>query len=228
MKTIIGLVGVKQSGKSTTASIIKKYYPNAKETALADKLKDVCADVFGLSRECFDDQRYKEIPFKVFKIKKILELCDIIDVLALFGIRMTCDLEYKYREQGLINMELESPRHIAQIIGTQILRQAGDSDIHCRNVDLNGDFLTIGDVRFVNEFDYFYNKAGINFIPIYISRDSAEAQVTENSHISEREVFLFRDKCIRLDNNGTLEDLEINIKQILFEIWVEILKNGNL
>ncbi len=116
----------------------------------------------------------------------------------------------------MVDTMLESPRRIAQVIGTEILRATGDEDIHCKNMPLNESGVTIvSDIRFPNEFNYFNKLEGTLFIPIYIQRDEAEQYVTEDSHPSEKCVFEFAHKCISLHNNSDLHDLKINTLQLL-------------
>lgn len=212
MRTIIGLAGVKTSGKSTVANIIKEFVPNAKEAALADKLKDTCSEVFDISREYFDRQELKEVPFK--DGAKELTNGAIGAILESFGVYMSRrEIDSIY---NVVNMKLPTPRKIAQIIGTEVLRAAGDEDIHCKNVKLNENGVTIiSDLRFPNEFKYFNEKSNVKFIPLYIQRDEAEQYVTEDSHPSEKCVFEFNDKCIKIDNNGNLRDTERQIKNII-------------
>jgi len=213
MQTIIGIVGVKTSGKSTVAEMIQKHLPDGQvvELALADKLKNICAKTFDLPREAFDDQRYKEVPFSIFRMKKFLQEQNVFEILYEFGYDYN---SYKagIKSRGLLNMQMESPRHIAQIVGTQLLREIGDADIHCRNVSVGPAFTIISDIRFENEHRYF-KDAGYNFIPFYVHRKQAEDQVDlENGHASETSVFKFRDNCIKIENNGTLGDLENSVK----------------
>lgn len=212
MRTIIGLAGVKTSGKSTVANMIKEFVPNAKEAALADKLKDTCSEVFDISREYFDRQELKEVPFK--DGAKKLTNGAIGAILESFGVYMSRrEIDSIY---NVVNMKLPTPRKIAQIIGTEVLRAAGDEDIHCKNVKLNENGVTIiSDLRFPNEFKYFNEKSNVKFIPLYIQRDEAEQYVTEDSHPSEKCVFEFNDKCIKIDNNGNLRDTERQIKNII-------------
>lgn len=209
-KTIIGLIGVKRSGKTTTTEIIKKFFPFAEESALADKLKDTCAEVFGLERKQFDLQELKEIPFD----KPIILTVEKIEaVLSAFKIK---GVNVKKVCANVLNMELTSPRHIAQVIGTDVLRQAGKLSVHCDNVDLTkSNVMIISDIRFNNELDYFSNKNKFDFIPLYLHRKVAEDKITKKSHQSEREVFEFRDKCVKLDNNSSFSDLERQILCIL-------------
>lgn len=212
MKTVIGLAGVKTSGKSTVANIIKKHL-DAKEVALANKLKDVSASVFGVSRDAFDRQDLKEVPLDE---PRTLTLDSINMTLKGFNITLTeTELQDMYKD--VVGMTLETPRKIAQIIGTEILRKFG-SDIHCENLDMDSDTLIVSDMRFPNEFEYFSKKSAQNeliFIPLYIQRNEAESFVTPDSHPSETSVFLFNKNCIPVDNNGSLEYTESQVLEIL-------------
>lgn len=212
MRTIIGLAGVKTSGKSTAANMIKELVEGAQEAALADKLKNTCAEVFGVPREYFDRQDLKELPFE--DGPKTLTNTKIGAILESFGVVMTRrEIDSTY---DCIGMELLTPRKIAQIVGTEVLRAAGDEDIHCKNVQLTDGVTIISDLRFPNEFAYFSENENVNFIPLYIQRDEAEKHVTEDSHPSEKCVFEFSGKCIYINNNNSLEDLKIQIESALY------------
>jgi|VirMetMinimDraft_7_1064189.scaffolds.fasta_scaffold09758_1 hypothetical protein len=215
MKVVIGLAGVKTSGKSTAADIIKDIIGNnVTESALADKLKDVSGEVFGIPRDDFDNQDVKEVPFT--DGPKILRLNEILDILTLFNTGLTPELLKKYTESGTINLELETPRRIAQVVGTEVLRATGKEDIHCENMVMNESGTTVvSDLRFPNEYAYFDRHKDIAFIPLYIQRDEAEKHVTEDSHPSEKCVFEFSDKCRKINNNGSLEDLKTEIETVL-------------
>jgi hypothetical protein len=211
-KIVIGLAGVKTSGKSTVANMIKDQV-NAEEAALADKLKNTCAEVFGLSREQFDKQELKEVPFDA---PILLTQSHIAQILTSYGIVMDIN-EFDNKYSTILNLALDTPRKIAQIVGTEILRATGNEDIHCDNVKLSDGITVISDVRFPNELEYFNNKEGVDFIPLYIKRDIAEAEVTEKSHPSEKCVFEFSHKCIEIDNNGDVENTKNQIINILKE-----------
>jgi hypothetical protein len=225
MKVVIGLVGVKTSGKSTTADIMKKnLQSNVIEAALADKLKNVCSEVFNVSRESFDRQDLKEIPFNS---NKILTKEKISLILTGFGIKATEDLINLYDTKNITDRLLSSPRQIAQIVGTEVLRAAGDEDIHCKNVNLGDNVTIISDVRFPNEFNYFNTLSNTMFLPFYIQRNEAEEKITQDSHPSETSVFIFRDKCIKINNNEGLQSLEEQIRAHLRRAGFE-LKGHNL
>lgn len=211
MRVVIGLVGVKTSGKSTVAGIIKDILKDdVVESALADKLKAVSSEVFGVPRLAFDSQLLKEqqLPFP-----RTLGRNEIESVLSMFGITPTDELMSRYSK--VMNMELNSPRQIAQIVGTEVLRNAGDEDVHCKNVNLSDNITIISDIRFPNEFNYFKNLKNTYFIPLYIQRDEAESKITPESHTSETSIFGFREKCLKINNNRDLENLKTQIKRYL-------------
>jgi hypothetical protein len=219
---IIGLVGPKQAGKTTVSNMIMEFTNNAKEVALADKLKDVCGDVFGLDRIHFDSQDLKEVPFeKPIVINKGY----LLEILLGFDVDPK-NVDMDAAAAALAGRSLISPRDIAQTIGTDFLRNFVDSDIHVKSVNLNrGGITIIGDNRFINEFYGFKNMPGVEYHGIYIYRKSKEDLVTMDSHISEREFFTFKDQCVILDNNGSLKDLERGVKTLLDTILSEG-KNG--
>ena len=212
-KTVIGLAGVKTSGKSTVANMLREFVSST-EAALADKLKNTCAEVFRLERKQFDLQELKEVPFPENEVRK-LGTHHIRNILESFGVEMTpAEMSEKY--SNLIGMTLDTPRKIAQIVGTEILRATGDEDIHCKSVSLNPNGITIiSDLRFPNEFEYFNNLEGVDFIPLHVQRNLAEDLVTKDSHPSETSVFKFTDKCIKINNNGSFSETELQIKNIV-------------
>jgi hypothetical protein len=210
MKVVIGLAGVKTSGKSTVANIIKNILKDeVAESALADKLKNVCSDVFLIPRDHFDDQKLKEVPLEE---PRILTISDINKVVEFFNVASKITPETREKLHSIAGMVLKTPRQIAQIVGTEVLRATGDEDIHCKNVKLNENTTIISDIRFPNEFDYFNRLEDTFFLPLYIQRDAAEKDINENSHSSETSVFKFSDKCIKINNNNDLQDLENQIR----------------
>ena len=222
-KTVILLCGVAQSGKSTIATMLNGIFKGeVNEVALANKLKKVCSERFDLPLETFSDQRYKEIPFSIFNFPVVLYHSIFRDILDDFNIKPTVDGKelthkeiYELWERDYNYYEFTSARHIAQFVGTELLRKFGGPDIHCQNVELKDGINVITDCRFSNEFDYFTNIEDMVVVPIYLDRKVAESRVNENSHQSEKEVFLFRHKCDQLDNNKSLLETRLDLENIL-------------
>lgn len=213
MKIIIGITGVKTAGKTTVASMIKKFVV-AEEIALADKLKNVCSTVFRVPRDHFDSQEFKEV--KIAGGLKFLTKNAIAYILSHFDIPIS-EVELNIIYEKFACTSFPTPRKIAQIIGTELLRELGGEDIHCNNVKICDDKITIiSDLRFPNEFDYFNNLDDTKFIPLYIQRDVAEKLVDmEKSHPSETLLFTFNKKCVKIDNNGSFENTEKQVKEVL-------------
>jgi hypothetical protein len=203
----IGLVGFKQSGKSTTCNIIKEWVPSARELMIAGKLKEACSVVFDLEFAQFEDQALKEVPFPT-PIDLTPERLRAIA--AEFAVSAPEGLIAKIAGAKLI-----SPRHIAQFVGTEFIREI-DPDAHVKWVAHRANpegINVITDIRFWNEFNYF--KA-LNFVPIFISRKAAAKGVDlAQAHSSEKYVPEIGAKCIPAPNNGSVDDL----RRILGEIF---------
>jgi hypothetical protein len=209
-KIVIGLVGAKQSGKTTTSNIICSL-TYAKPIAFADKLKNVCSDIFNVPRLSFDDQNVKE---KEFSDVRILSADKCVEILKRYDINPN-NVNYS----SVIETTMKTPREIAQTVGTNLLRNLVDPDIHIKSVELAGKGISIpSDIRFMNEFKAFSGKPDIDYYPIYINRKSAEEAITPDMHIAEREFLTFKDLCYKIDNNGTMEYLAMQIDDFLTKV----------
>jgi hypothetical protein len=209
----IGIVGVKTSGKSTAANIIKDFFLSTQkpvfETAFAEKIKQTCSKTFILPKNLFDDQRYKEKTFNRY-VTPILTKEKIETILKAYNL----DSSQVEKEYGhLLNKRLQTPREIAVVVGTEILRKK-DENIHLKNMLLKKDNINIvSDLRFANEYNYL--KKIPNFLCFYINRIEAEKKINKNSHISETELFSFCHECILINNNSDVDSLKRQIVNIL-------------
>ena len=164
---VIGLVAPKEAGKTTTTNMMAEFI-NIKESAFADKLKNVCSKASGIPRVNFDDQSLKEVPFEK---PVLLNLTMISQILDEYG----AELPETSKLQHLIDKPLVSPRHIAQIVGTELLRDLVSRNVHIDNVPIYNDAVTvISDTRFENEYDVMKDKDNIDYYPAYIYRKEAE------------------------------------------------------
>jgi hypothetical protein len=220
-RLVIGITGVKESGKSTSTDYILKNLSHygATEFVLAGKLKQVCAEAFEIPLEHTTSQKYKEVPFDE---PKNLTKEKIMYILEGFG-RKTYqpfenDFDLQDKVAHVLNKPLKSPREIMQIVGTELLRNVLGEDVHCNQFNLESSMLhVISDVRFFNEFNFFHSKYGDKFIPIYIQNSNAESKVTENSHQSEKEVLTLKQYCNVIENNGSFKELYEQLDKLIIE-----------
>jgi len=201
-RTIIGLTGAKGSGKTTTFGIIQAEFPTVQEITLANRLKNASAEVFGIPRSHFDDPAVKE---KEMAQPVVLDEKNVRALIEFFGEQ--ADFEKHIRPH--MKKVLHTPRQVAQYVGTEVLRNV-DEQIHCKGSVLGlpetGIFV-VTDMRFWNEFDFFNDNPNVDFHPLYISNNHAEAKAAGDNHPSERYVLEIAKKCKRIDNNGSFQAL---------------------
>jgi hypothetical protein len=208
MLVVIGLIGAKDAGKSTFAeAVLEKYGVEdnpyfVRQGALADKLKDVCADLAGLpSRAAFDDPKLKE---EILPVPVVLNMQDVDFVLTSFGLRQ--DLSEALKHDGKI---LATPRQVAQYVGTEVLRSV-EPDVHCKGLMSSQPeygVLIVTDIRFPNELEFFRAKFGTNFRSVGIRRSESERLADQDSHSSERHREDLLSLCdFILSNNASQDD----------------------
>lgn len=208
---IIGLTGFAKSGKSTAAEILKGM--GGKELAFAKHLKDVCSVVFNIPRDHFDDQAIKEVRFD---FERTIQESDILQILNYFEISGRFVPETILRHKGV---RLTSPRHVAQYIGTEMLRNI-DSNIHINmafklNADAQTAFLICSDVRFYNELCAVKDGSGLM---VGISRKAVVPADLQNLHPSEKEIpNLISKSNVIIENESTIEEFQNEVKDTMLE-----------
>lgn len=216
MRTIIGLTGVKTSGKTTSFDLLKEMLgDDVREIQLAKKLKDVSSKVFGIDREAFDDPARKEV---LLETPIYLDRNNLIRAIKAFGLNP----DYDKHVRDHVGTVLETPRRVAQYIGTDVLRAIKD-DIHCvaatEDLPENG-FFIVTDMRFLNEYEFF-DKTYVNgkeFFPFFIQSNRAEAN-SNDMHPSERQVLETAKRCKRVENNGSIPELKENLSKALIPMF---------
>jgi len=204
---VIGLTGFAKSGKSTAAEILKSM--GGQEVAFAKHLKDVCSVVLSIPRSHFDDQAYKEVKFSQ---SVNLYQWEIEQILKYFEVPVRLHPASVLKHQGT---GLTSPRHVAQYIGTELLREI-DTDIHIKmafklNEGSGAEFLICSDVRFANEMKAVRNGSGM---VLGISRKAATPENIENLHPSEREIpSLIEGSTFVIRNESTIQEFQESVKK---------------
>jgi len=204
---IILLSGPAGCGKDTSYEIIKKIYTekgfNVRQYAFGKSLKEIVVDLSKLylnanfSVEDMSNLAYKELPRPEYII---------------------------YRNNEAEHLVI---RTLLQQIGTDIIRKNLGDDIFAQSVvkQIDRDFkknsirkpeiAVITDLRFPNELNCIENYCNINhykFLMISINRHNYK--IINNSHSSES-YFNELKSNITIDNLGTLDDLETNIREVL-------------
>jgi hypothetical protein len=206
---IIGLCGLKGSGKTTSFQIIKEFLPSCIEIQLAKKLKDTLSSSFDINRSDFDDPILKESEFKNRVIT--LNNKNLSEVIISFNYQVNFSSDIR-PHLGAI---MDSPRRLMQYVGTEILRNI-DPLVHLKSAtnDLSDGLYVLTDLRFNNEFRYLESKHGKDFVPVYVRNDKTEKR-REDLHASEQEIKDFSHKCHLIENNASINDLRINLKRFL-------------
>lgn len=204
---IIGVAGRARVGKDIFTNYLvnilsSEHNREFKTTAFAHRLKQICLEHFNLNREQLWGND-KEIPDNRYRKN---------------------DITKSYCE-GLGKSELSSPywtpREIMQNMGT--FYRSIDANFWVRKVDENWKYsncpdLVITDVRMPNECEYVKS----NGLLIKVVREDASA-IHNMAHESETSLDTKSDDYfdIVVDNNGTLEDLQIaayNTAKMILEL----------
>lgn len=209
----IAVVGYAKSGKSTFLTTAIAEYGHVQEIMIASHLKDVCAETFNIPRDDFDNQNVKELAFET---PLQIDGLDIGLILDGFAIPISDDFSVILEKHR--GVKLKTPRHIAQYVGTEILREF-DPDIHVKMAAKKAEgtqalFSIVTDVRFPNEYTYF--KSQSNTVLIGIQRDDVAPADLSSVHLSESHIANLIPKCdYVLTNNGTRADYERKVKALL-------------
>lgn len=145
----------------------------------------------------------------------------------MFGLPLAYFNNRDYKETVIPEFS-ESPRTIAQFMGTEVFRKQFGED-HWIKVLANrlnnefldesdgeyeeGDTVIISDVRFQNEYNWVIANEGVI---IHLTRDGADGNIGIPNHASEQQLNLHsHERTYSCKNNGTISDLHRNIANII-------------
>ena len=236
MNNIIAISGLKNSGKSTVASMIeflfntpkifhsyfwyrhqnlipkKKIY---KTVAFADPIKEMLSHLLNMDREDFESREIKENCFIRFNDLYRVRTNEYRKAKEWEYIQTLPDSKFsKLAKEWNPDLSKEyylSIRQVMQLFGTEIMRNILDDKIwiNCVLNRSNNQNLIISDLRFITEYEEIKKRNG--FI-IYIDRG-----LTPGTHKSESEM------QILLNQNKF--DLIINNKNISLKELFNIIRN---
>lgn len=208
---IVGLLGFINNGKGTVANCLVNNY-GFRQDSFASSLKDACAVIFGWPRSMLEGDT-----------KESREWREEVD-------------EWWSEKLNIPNF---SPRLALQLIGTDALRDNFHPDLWFLTLQNRvrknpNQHVVISDVRFPNEIKFIKEQGGtlikINRGPTPVWYETAmlanrgnslakEAmeKTYSNAHFSEW-AWIGTEIDFELDNNGTIDDLNYRIKDIISSI----------
>lgn len=210
---LIGLGGVKGSGKDTAAFFLVDKY-GFKRYAFADNLKLMCIEVFGLSPEQVFDPALKEVAFSApfpFAPEHGLAIINYVaKVNGIYGDDTEMAM-YTAVSKGAV---FRNPREVMQFVGTEVCRTVYGPDFHANVVkhalEVNRDAkVVITDMRFPNERDLVKELGGITGLVMGRGGNSGD------THASETSLGTASDYDFVIDNSTSLEDLFAQVDGIV-------------
>jgi hypothetical protein len=211
---IIAFSGVKFSGKDTAAEALIKNY-NFKRIGLADKLKDICAEVFNISREDMDNPSKKESQFAENLTISLRHITDLIRKIQHDGFVFDMEEAYVEIRKNFYGKNLTSIRDMLQTVGTDICRTYIADDIWLQYVkkEVSSPYekFVITDARFENERNFF--KA-MGAVLILIKRPGLQ---NNSTHISENQLGEESSYDVIVNNDSSIHSLQESMK-----IWYKL------
>lgn len=176
-----------------------------KSGAGKNKVQDIIEEI------CFHDAKpYMSMAFAVQLKEHLSRMFDI-------------PLNHFYDEK-LKEYPFKFPRELMNIVGTDLFRNSFDKNVWvklwCKTIKKcykNSEVVIVPDLRFKNEMEIVKEEFSNDYtvISLYVKRDSCNkfGYESENSLTSN-------DCSYIIDNNGTLEELETQVKAFLFKYVV--------
>ena len=204
---IISLSGTKRAGKDTIADILISRYGFTK-VSLATSLRDLCSEVFQLSQNEFLDDDKKE---KLFNEPVLVSEEYIGLMLSVIENKwnMPVSEESKTKLVSKVGVEMKHPRHLLQVVGTDLIRDCIDSDLLLKvaaNKIETLDNVVVPDVRFTNERKWMKEQ---NALMCLVVRPNFNKST--DTHISENDLGSPDEYKIVFNNDETLQRFQIEV-----------------
>lgn len=205
---LIGMTGLKRSGKDTVANYLVKKYGYTRK-AYGDKLKEVVHIMFNMHNVTDDNKEDNHsCVTNPNKIRQGFEMLGCSE-------EQINDLETKFYKvfepwwvssiNGWQQGYNISPRKAYQFLGTEVLRDY-DPDVWVRNIGSVRGKVVVSDVRFENEAEYIFSNGGV-VVEVVNPR-----LVAEDGHISENVEI---NATYRVMNDSTFEYLYTQIDNLI-------------
>lgn len=213
---IIAFSGVKFAGKDTAAESLIRFH-NFKRIGLADKLKDICAEVFDIERLHMDIPELKEVPLVSPREISMIRIDHLLRTIARDGFEFDYEKTFTEIRNNFEGRNLTSIRDILQTVGTDICRKYIKDEIWLKyihdGVKNNNSNIVITDARFKNERDFFKN---LGATLILVKRPGYESK---SDHISENQLGEDSDYDVVITNDKTIYALQSSVN-----MWYSLVK----
>lgn len=226
---LIGLAGKMESGKSTTALILKEKYGFYK-TSFANDLKEMCRSIFKLTEEQTDTTEGKKKLFEEPFPFTTEHAVSILDWVCHEAGWLNCSYEDKVRLFELVKKGkvFTSSRDLLQYIGTEVLRQVFHPDYHVatlfNNLEKQKIFekykgVVLDDVRFNNERETIRKNKGFC---VFIDPLEPENSIGQSKHLSELDLGdpMEYDYILKNDKTLGLSPLQKNIDEMILSLQI--------
>lgn len=206
---IICLSGSKRVGKDVTADVLVSKH-NFQKISLADPIRELCREVFGITITTFTDDNLKEKPFVR---PYILEEHNIDDIAMYVEDNWNMGISDGTLSdmRKLEGKELLHPRHILQFVGTELLRNNIDKNIFLKLADKKIDATTrnvvITDCRFSNEREWFKKQGAV----LCLVKRPVVRYI--DMHMSENDLGKEEDYDVIMTNDGTLSGFKVDVEE---------------
>ena len=220
MKHIFLISGKLRSGKNQFADYVKEIAESKGMTVNTDlfakSLKEWCNEDFRALTEYLNDILNLTIE-ELHNFKTLIGLRSLENTIQRLKDHITKD-ENWYENKNPIT------RILLQTYGTEIFRKRVDQEwwvkqLKNRVLQSNSDITLITDVRFPNEIECFKKDIPKDFTvtTIRINRN-LNREASFNEHESEKALDNYNEFNYVIDNNGTLEDLREEAKELISRI----------
>lgn len=179
---IIAISGKARSGKDTVANVLIKNF-GFKRIAFADKLKDICSDVFDLPVSMFHRDEFKD---RAFEEPIIIDVGHVKNLVTRLEEYTSINNEaYEALLSHGCGKMLLSPREILQFVGTDLCRNCVKDSIWLdifnsilKNIDGH---VICTDARFQNERELIKSFGGMNILVVRPNLKSSDSHSSENN-----------------------------------------------
>lgn len=185
MRFVLGLSGPARAGKDTVADFLIQKHGWTGKLSFARNLKNMCKSVFSLSEEDVETQEGKKRKFSSPLVFSNSHLGSIMYWMSRTHHTSQIANDSYTKVKSLIGRELNTPREVLQIVGTDICRTLVPTyhvDIVLKDAQVDGMWV-ITDVRFPNEGNLILDE--LKGSVVNVSRDIDNEGAVDMAHPSE-------------------------------------------